>query len=295
MNLDKDGQPLETSFNKNRNAEKAVLGLRGILTGVVADQKLNDQELLFLDVWLKSQEALNSDGDVIDLLDLINDILEDGVITSDELNQLQDLINDIIAYRKFEFVGEEGRINELLGLIAGIAADQQIVDAEINSLKNWLSDNSDIKDAWPVNVISNRLDEILEDGIVTDEERSDLLETLKQITGSRFEETGLAYGMSTEFCEDEVETINHEGSCFCFTGKFVSGSRSVVEKSAISKGAETKRDVSKAVNYLVIGILASRDWRFSSHGRKIEKAVKLRGQGVPIRVISERVWLKCGG
>ena len=52
--------------------------------------------------------------------------------------------------------------------------------------------------------------------------------------------------------------------------------------------------MSRAVNYLVIGTLASRDWRFSSHGRKIEKAVKLRGQGVPIRIISERVWLKCG-
>ncbi len=50
--------------------------------------------------------------------------------------------------------------------------------------------------------------------------------------------------------------------------------------------------MSKEVDYLVIGTLASRDWRFSSHGRKIENAIALQKSGHPIVIINERTWLK---
>ncbi len=36
----------------------------------------------------------------------------------------------------------------------------------------------------------------------------------------------------------------------------------------------------------------SRDGRFSSHGRKIEKAIKLKEKGMPVVIITERTWLK---
>jgi len=40
----------------------------------------------------------------------------------------------------------------------------------------------------------------------------------------------------------------------------------------------------------VIGTLASSDWRFSSHGRKIEKAIKLKEEGLPMVIIAEQTW-----
>jgi len=43
---------------------------------------------------------------------------------------------------------------------------------------------------------------------------------------------------------------------------------------------------------LVIGTLASRDWCFSCHGRKIEKAIKLKEKGAPVVIITERTWLQ---
>ena len=95
--------------------------------------------------------------------------------------------------------------------------------------------------------------------------------------------------MATDFFESEVSELLFDSTCYCFTGTFVSGSCTVIEKGATNKGAQVKKDVSKSVHYLVIGTLASRDWRFSTHGRKIEKALKLQHQGHPIKIISELI------
>jgi len=73
-----------TNLNKinwSRNTDKAVNGLLGILSGITADRRLNELEVLFLDVWLKSNQHLSNDPDAIDLIDLISDILSDGVVT----------------------------------------------------------------------------------------------------------------------------------------------------------------------------------------------------------------------
>ena len=56
--IDPHGQP-NAAYNKSRRKEKAACSLRGILQGVVADQNLSEQELLFLDVWLRSQSELD--------------------------------------------------------------------------------------------------------------------------------------------------------------------------------------------------------------------------------------------
>ena len=116
---------------------------------------------------------------------------------------------------------------------------------------------------------------------------------IKQITGIRFDEDGVAFGSATEFLEDDrIENINHDGACFCFTGTFVSGARKAVESSVIKLGARTKKNVVQDVDYLIIGTLSSRDWRFSSHGRKIERALKLKEDGHHIIILTERTWLK---
>lgn len=209
MELDAQGQPLSTNLNAQRNKEKALYGLKGILLGITANEKLSEQELLFLDVWLRSQEFLRDDGDVVDLLDLISDILKDGHISNEELEELHALVDDVIAYTPKYPVQGENQINELIGLISGIAADNLVEDSEIQSLLGWLVNNANIADSWPASVLISRLNGILEDGVITQDERADLLETINQITGIRFDDAGLAHGMATEFFEDDISFIDH--------------------------------------------------------------------------------------
>ena len=286
---DADGQPLERRFNFRRNREKAAFALRGLLQGVVADKKLGSQELLFLDAWLRSQQRLDS-GDVVDLLDLISDILADGVVTADELDELQELINDIIKYGEASSIEVEASINELLGLLSGIVADGEVTKSELHSLKDWLEKNDQIADHWPANEITNRIRQVLADGIITPDELEDLRDTLKHICGHEFDESGSADGGVAEVFSDDPADFDHDGQTMCFTGKFVCGTRSAVENVAKERGANIVKNVTKKTNVLVIGTIASRDWRFTSHGRKIEKALSLQRDEVPIVILSERQW-----
>lgn len=290
--LNRDGQLLNQRINQRRNREKAIFGLMGVLQGVIADSRFNEQELLFLDCWLKSQRTIADDGDVRDLIELMTDIFEDGIITSSALKELNLLIHDIVEYRRLEQAPVEDQINQLLGFLSGIAADSILNDTEIYSLRDWLKYNKETLEEWLGCMLARRIENILADGLISPEERADLLEIIKSISGQRFEETGIAHGMSTDFFGEDLDNFQHKGQCICFTGKFISGTRSTVETKAQQLGASVKNSISKDITAVVIGTLASRDWRFSSHGRKIEKAIKLRAEGVPLIIITEETWLK---
>lgn len=289
---DIDSQPLERAFSFSNEKDKALYGLKGILAGVVADKRLNEMELLFLDAWLQSQEFLSEDADVLAILSQVGEILEDGVISPDELVQMQDSIEKIISHKDSEMPESVGHIEELVGFLTGTASDGVLNDQEIAGMSSWLERNESVKEIWPASVIVQRLATILEDGIITDEERADLLATVRQVTGSDTDESGLSYEASTEFWEDAVDGLSIAGAVFCLTGDFVSGDRDSVDTLLHCLGAETNSSVNKSVTYLVIGTLASRDWLYTSHGRKIEKALLLKREGCPIKVITERTLLK---
>lgn len=289
---DIDSQPLERAFSFSNEKDRALYGLKGILAGVVADKRLNEMELLFLDAWLQSQEHLSEDADVLAILRQVGDIREDGIISPAELMQMQDAIEKIISHKDSETPESVGHIEELVGFLTGTASDGVLNDQEITAMSSWLERNESVREIWPASVIVQRLATILEDGIITDEERADLLTTVRQVTGSDTDESGLGYEASTEVWEDAVDGLTIAGSMFCLTGDFVSGDRESVDTMLRCLGAETNSSVNKSVTYLVIGTLASRDWLYTSHGRKIEKALLLKREGCPIKVITERTLLK---
>lgn len=291
--LNKDAQPYGR-FNQVANIEKAIASLHGILLGVTADDKLKPAEHAFLDLWLKTHEDISIDPDIIDIVDVLNDVLEDGVIDDDEYDDLFCLINDVNHIRGFNEPNSHNQINQLLGMLQGISADDEINEKEIEVLAIWLDENHQILDKWPASVVASKLCEILEDGIITEDEKKDLLITVQKITGNHFFETGDVSDNTTE-CFDDISDILHDNIGFCFTGKFKSGSRKTVENKAQNLGAITTKDVLLTTQFLVIGTLASRDWKFQSHGRKIEKAMSLKEKGHDIYVISEEQWLNSTG
>lgn len=287
-----DSLPLERAFSFSNEKDKALYGLKGILASVVADQRLNEMELLFLDSWLQSQKYLSEDADVLAILSLVGDLLEDGVIHPDELSQMQTRIEQIITDNDSETPESVGHIEELVGFLTGTACDGVLNDQEITAMSSWLEHNALVREAWPASVIVQRLAIILEDGIITDEEREELLITVRQVTGTDTDELGQSYEASTEVWEDSVDDLALAGSVFCLTGDFVSGDRESVDTVLGLLGAQTNPSINKSVDYLVIGTLASRDWLYTSHGRKIEKALLLKRGGNDIKIITERTLLK---
>tara|TARA_R110002033_G_C3885003_1_gene238327 strand:- start:919 stop:1809 length:891 start_codon:yes stop_codon:yes gene_type:complete len=288
--LDKDGQPY-SRMNFKGNKQKALCSLKGLLTGIVCDTKLKPTELLFLNAWLKDHEFLQDDPDSVDLIDALEDVLEDGIMTDEEHEDIFCLVEDVIAYKDLDNSCCKDHVNVLLGILKGISADEEINESEVLFLSKWLIDNADIADIWPVPQIIIKITDILDDGIITKDECKELYQLVNQITGNEFNETGDASDTPTQQF-DSPNSITHSNVGFCFTGKFRTGTRADIEKKAKSLGAfVTPKLPTLATKYLVIGSLSSRDWAYSSHGRKIEHAKSMQVKGNEIFIISEDQWL----
>jgi NAD-dependent DNA ligase len=195
------------------------------------------------------------------------------------------------------YVATENRLlkrscESLIGICSGLVADGELNDREIIFLSTWLAENEAISKTWPGEIVFARVREVLVDGVVTPEERAYLVDTLEQLAGGSFAETGAIGFSSNALPTDDSVTVEISGRVFCFTGQFLFGTRSSCERAINARGGETASNITKKTHYLVIGELASRSWKNTSHGTKIENAVYMQSQGAPIRIISEAHWIK---
>ena len=113
----------------------------------------------------------------------------------------------------------ESACSELIGLINGLKADHKLVDEEIVFLKSWILAHPELEFVWPVTEVIQILYSILEDSIVTDDERSKLSSFLEAVGKSSFKIVANA-ARSDSLIFDEIEEIIFQGKRFCLTGNF---------------------------------------------------------------------------
>ncbi len=293
--LDLNGQPIFTGFNAIRNTEKAFENLLGIVAGIQSDIELTNGEVVFLQNWLADQAYLKDDPDVIDLLDALDSVLADGVITTEEKGDLSCLLNDFLEFRD-EYVYFNSEFEEAIkrttGIFSGISADDTLSDDEVYFLKHWLDSHSNVRNYWPMSEVDKAINSALADGVLTGSEKEFILHVLHASVGGSFSADGIAAGKTTELPLDLVEYIDFENKVFCFTGTMTVGTRRECIEITEHLGGFVSKGVTLKVDYLVLGPAASRDWYNTSYGRKIEKAVEYKKHhNSNISVISESDWL----
>jgi hypothetical protein len=130
--VDKHGQLENVAIHYHQNKQKALQDLWGICHGIAADREINADEALFLDTWLRNNRLLRTDPDYQDLLDITTDILDDGIVTAEEREDLHQLIKDILAARVDDagFANDKEAVQRLLGICKGLVADSRINELE---------------------------------------------------------------------------------------------------------------------------------------------------------------------
>jgi NAD-dependent DNA ligase len=181
-------------------------------------------------------------------------------------------------------------LGELLGLARGLLADQELTDGEIKFLHDWLEDRYQMTSSFPGNVIHKRIKEVLEDGIVTEEERSHLVNTLTMLVEDRLEDLAEQVDL-TELWFDEVGLIEFHDSKFCLTGNFIYGPQEICESAIEERGGVVNQSVGQEVQYLVVGGLGVDEWRSGGLGVEIEKAMRLRAKDSSVKIIPEDSWV----
>mgnify|MGYP003575335716 CR=1 FL=1 len=184
-------------------------------------------------------------------------------------------------------------IDELIGLCRGVLFDGSVSELEANSLLRWMDANREISEHWPASILYRRVARMMSDQHLDPAEQRELIETLMEITGAPAPDASVKSGSTGLPLCSPLPVVSFPSKRFCFTGKFVSGTRRQVQAAVIALGADVENSPTNETNYLVIGSIGSTDWIHSTHGRKIEKAVRLRTEGKPIHIIAEEYWAQC--
>jgi NAD-dependent DNA ligase len=181
-------------------------------------------------------------------------------------------------------------LGELLGLARGLMADQELTDSEIHFLNEWLNERHSMTSSFPGNVIHERIKDVLEDGVVTEEERSHLVDTLNMLIEDRLEDLAEQVDL-TELWFDDVGLIEFNKARFCLTGNFVFGPEDVCKTAIEQRGGIVTPSVGDESHFLVVGGLGVDEWRSGGLGAEIELAMKLRAMGKSVKIIPEDSWV----
>ena len=182
----------------------------------------------------------------------------------------------------------------LVGLAAGIIADGAINQTEAEFLKNWLESNLAYLHDPVINLLYGRLSDMLQDGILDADESADLLSMLHSFAGLSPAKPKASDNLYTApndlpYCSPVPELIIG-GRLFVFTGTMAYGPRKACQQLVEERGGLIGNGVNKKMHYLVVGSIGNEQWRHSSYGLKIMKAVELREAGCPLNIVGEDHW-----
>ncbi len=89
----------------------------------------------------------------------------------------------------FKFTGRsrlEKSVNSLLGIIEGISVDSIINRVEVEFLNLWLEEHQELKDRHPYNELLPVVENAISDGVITTEEKQDILWLCEKLRSTEF-------------------------------------------------------------------------------------------------------------
>lgn len=281
-------------FTSPQELHKAINTLKGLLTGIQVDSKINEDEVWELAYWCKAHRHLENKHPFKEILPFIDDACEDGIITAEEASDILWLCNNITSPEKPYYDAVTSSLQQLSGIITGIMADGHIDDAEIYALRDWMAQNNFLSGSYPFDEIESLISSILLDGKIDESER----EMLTAFLGN-FIDTSISVNINQKDLDALKQKYSISGICsvcqditfadnvFCFTGQSNHATRSDIAQIITEHGGIFKNNVTKKTRYLIVGVDGNPCWAYSCYGRKIEEAVNLRKNGQKLSIVSE--------
>ncbi|MCK4843167.1 MAG: BRCT domain-containing protein [Methylococcales bacterium] len=188
---------------------------------------------------------------------------------------------------------DDRQIDTLIGISKGLIADGKVDQAESEFLLSWLIQSRQNTDNPVIINLLDKVNIMLEDGVLDEEESQELFNLLHSLTGDPSAIGELAKTTSLPI-NNPLPKISFEGMSFLFTGTCAFGNRKQCQTATESIGGINAKSVTKKLNYLVLGTYVTDSWAHESYGRKIEKAMQYRDDGVPLIIITEEHWANAG-
>lgn len=277
-------------FTAPARIERELHTLTGLLHGMGADGIASPAELHHLEDWLTSNRDLATRHPFSEIFPALEAALSDGLFDDEEQ---QDVI-----WLCERFTDENPRFDvltadmqKLQGVVGGIVADKQISVRELDWLRGWMDANSQLRCCWPYDELDSLLSAVLADGQIDDEEHKMLLafcgdfvrdSSHRAVSNEAVSEEAGVLGVCA-MCPE----ISFSGKKFCFTGTSKKCSRVHFVELIERAGGVFSKNVTRDLDYLVIGADGNPCWAFSCYGRKVEAAVNARKDGSRLLIVHE--------
>ena len=277
-------------FTGPQRLHKAVSTLVGLLEGVALDGTVNEAEASAIIEWVSAYEEFAAKHPFSEILPPLLECLSRAQLDEDVREDLLWLCRQTeVDNPYYEYVTET--MQQLHGVLAGVVADGQINELELRGLKRWLDRNRHLRSCWPYDEITSLVRSVMADGHIDPEEHQQLLQffgAFSQGTSHRLDDAVPENHALTVIgiCAAEPD-VQFDGRLFCFTGKSARCVRAAIADTVVSLGGRFADRVTRDLDYLVVGADGNPCWAFSCYGRKVEQAVVLRKQGIPVVLTHE--------
>lgn len=277
-------------FTWPQRLDKAIHTLEGLLVGLSADGKVNQQELAVLTRWMTEHSQYSDRHPFNEILARLYDALTDGIFDAEERADVLWLCNKFSTDNTF-FDFATADMQRLQGMLGGIAIDGKITVEELTHLEKWLQEHEHLRKIYPYDELESLLLHVLKDGVIDDEEHAALMrfftEFLSHAGHRAVGNVTPAEAMIISGCCAVCPEIVFEGSRFCFTGRSERCSRKQLAEIIVKAGGLFSDSVTQQVSYLIVGCEGNECWAYSCYGRKVEKAIEYRKKGLPLLIVHE--------
>lgn len=281
------------AFTKPAELHKAINTLRGIVAGIQSDGCVGGAEIAELTHWCELQAGLRDRHPFSELLPVVESACADGVVTEEEAKDILWLCGNF-ADNSAYYDALTASVQFLAGLVHGLMSDGELSDREILSLKSWVDANRFLEGTYPFDEIRSLLEAILEDHVISAEEREQLMAFFSNVIDftSSYNLVEKDYSdLRSKYSIDGIcatcPEIRFEGKTFVFTGESYRAKRAEIAETVLRLGGVSRASVTSKTDYLIVGNAGNPCWAYACYGRKIEEAVALRKEGGHVVIVDE--------
>lgn len=250
---------------------KSISEFYGIIRGFSIDNHITPEEAEYIAQWRKENSRYSNHKEIADILDTIDKILDDGMVTIDEIIELQATVKNYLSVLTSSPVTLATQI--LDGIMKGIVIDGHVTEDECKNLRQWLYDNIYLAGHYPFDKLIKILEEVLLDGVVTQQESDNITAMINELLNP------------VESLKTQVNSVDNK--CVCLSGNFAYGQKSDVEKYIIERGGIIDLTVKKSTDVLLIGDFECQTYSNGTYGTKVKKAIEYNDKGCTIKILKE--------
>lgn len=278
------------SYNIKGRTDKCIHLLKGILSGIKADNVVNDLEKHELKMWIEQNPTFIKNHIVGDLVNNILEVIEEGDLDLDAIDffidECEGIFEKLIYYDNYTT-----SIQELHGIIHGMLADGFLNIDELFKLQEWVDLNQELQGYFPYDDIYRLVKKSISDKAISSPEYSQLISFFLEFTeiiNKRASKSLNHLVSDRKEIFDKNISIIFQNSVFCFTGTSAVAKRDYIQQVIESKGGTFSEHLTKKVNYLVLGGKGSNHYKYESYGSKIEAIINNSRSSKKTYIIHEK-------